>query len=624
MGIFEQLKPVFTPHLLSEEFDRIRLRIVNQAVAVGALLSAIIIPLFSILDMILKPHWLATFLVLRLLVTAISIGIYFISRSVRGIQYAYTLAVAQLLTVSGSITLMCHLDQGPIDPYYAGINLPVLAFGIMMPLTIMELGAAFGLIWFFYFLPNVWVVQSHEIPIFVNNNFFLLATMIISFSGSRFHFIHQKNQWHSRRRLQSAHQQIKTHANNLEQQVQERTQKMLQSERLAVVGQLAGGIAHDFNNILASILGISEMMLYSMPPKDSLREDAEMISRVAKKATNLVKQLLAFSRNQVLSPERIHLNHVIRDVDKMLQYLVGDHVNLKMITSEDTDLIMADPVQLEQIVLNLVVNARDAMPDGGECTLKTGVVDLDKAGCLEKGLSIPPGEYVVLVCSDTGTGMDEETRSKIFEPFFTTKEKGNGTGLGLSTVYGIVKQSKGDIFVASESGKGTTFHIYFPKLSQSVMDEANRHIASPTVGMAVTILLVEEDDQMRCTTARLLEDQGYRILQAKDGHQALTLSREWESTIDLLISDLIIPYIGGQDLAKKLMSERSDLKVLFASGFTDNMVSEQLLLHPDTHFLQKPYSPENLNRKIRYLLEDITDISPGYAEPVDNANMMIY
>ncbi|MBN2102433.1 response regulator [bacterium] len=624
MGIFEQLKPVFTPHLLSEEFDRVRLRIVNQAVAVGALLSAIIIPLFSILDMILKPEWLGTFLILRLSVTVISIGIYFISRSVRGIKYTYTLAVVQLLTVSGGITLMCHLDQGPIDPYYAGINLPVLAFGIMMPLTIIELGAAFGLIWFFYFLPNVWVVQAHEIPIFVNNNFFLLATMIISFSGSRFNFIHQKNQWHSRRRLQSAHQQIKTHANNLEQQVQERTQKMLQSERLAVVGQLAGGIAHDFNNILAGILGISEMMLHSLPSNNSFREDVEMISRIGKKATNLVKQLLAFSRKQVLSPECINLNHVVCDVDKMLQYLVGDKVELKIEPSEKLGLIVADPVQLEQIVLNLVVNARDAMPDGGQCILATKMAYLKPVCCQDQGLSIPPGEYVMLTCRDTGSGMDEETRSKIFEPFFTTKEKGKGTGLGLSTVYGIVKQSKGDIFVTSEAGQGTTFHIYFPKMADSEAVDSIQPVVSSAIIYTETILLVENDDRIRHTTARLLEDQGYRVIQAKDGHQALTLSREWEPSIDLLISDLIIPFVGGQDLAKILMNERTDMKVLFASGFTDNMVSEQLLLHPDTHFLQKPYSPESLNRKIRYLLEDITEISPGCSESMDNATVLIY
>ena len=624
MGIFEQLKPVFTPHLLSEEFDRVRLRTVNQAVAVGALLSAIIIPMFAILDLILKPEWLGTFLIIRFSVTAVSIGIYFISRSVKGINYAYTLAVIQLMVVSGGITLMCHLDQGPVDPYYAGINLPVLGFGIMMPLTIIELGAAFGLIWLFYFMPNVWVVQPHEIPIFVNNNFFLLATMIISFSGSRFNFIHQKNQWHSRRRLQSAHQQIKTHADNLEAEVQERTQKLLQSERLAVVGQLAGGIAHDFNNILASIMGITELMLHSLSPKDPMREDVEMITRVGKKATKLVKQLLAFSRKQVLVPEKIDLNSVVFDVDKMLQYLVGDKIELKIVPSPKIGSIMADPVQLEQIVLNLVVNARDAMPEGGRCIIETGMANLDQVYCNEKGLSIPPGDYVVLACSDTGTGMDEATRSKIFEPFFTTKGKGKGTGLGLSTVYGIVKQSKGDIFVYSEAGKGTTFKIYFPKLDKSETYNPEQTVLPLTIGGSETILLVEDDDEIRATTAQLLEDQGYRILQAKDGRQALTLSREWEPQIDLLISDLIIPHIPGQELARILMSERADLKVLFVSGFTENMVSEQLLLHPDTHFLQKPYSLENLNRKIRYLLEDITEITPISMDSVENAGMLVY
>ncbi|MBN1780962.1 response regulator [bacterium] len=629
MTIFRQLKPVFTPHLLTEEFDRLRLRTVNQAVSLGALLCAILVPFFTILDIVLKPEWFGTFLLLRLSVTAFSVLIYFISRNAKGIKYAYTLAVTQLFVVSVGITLMCHLDQGPVDPYYAGINLPVLGFGIMMPLTILELGAAFGLVWFFYFLPNVFVVRPDEIPIFVNNNFFLISTMIISFAGSRFNFIHQKNQFRSRRRLQAAHGQIKEHAINLEEEVQERTQKLLQSERLAVVGQLAGGIAHDFNNILTSILGIAELMMHSLAPKDPMREDVDMISRVSKKATNLVKQLLAFSREQVMSPECIDINEVVRDVDKMLQYLIGEQVELKIIPSPEIGHIMADPVQVEQIVLNLVVNARDAMPDGGRCIIETGLLDLDHLYCREKGLSVPPGEYVVLICSDTGTGMDEVTRSKIFEPFFTTKEKGRGTGLGLSTVYGIVKQSKGDIFVYSEPGRGTSFKIFFPKLpdTESIPEKERSYepqLTLPAIGRAETILLVEDDDDVRDTTARILEDQGYRVLQAKDGHQAVILSREWDQEINLLISDLVIPHIEGQELAGILMSERSEMKVLFVSGFTEAMVSEQLLLHPDTHFLQKPYSLENLNRKIRYLLEDIIDIAPGCIDTLERPTPLAY
>jgi signal transduction histidine kinase/CheY-like chemotaxis protein len=618
MSIFKQLIPVFTPHLISDEFERIRLRTVNQAVSLGSLLCAILVPLFTILDLILKPEWFASFLMLRLCVTLFSVIIYFLSRNLRGVKYAYTLAVSQLFIVSGAITLMCHLDQGPVDPYYAGINLPVLGFGIMMPLTIIELGAAFGLIWFFYFLPNIWTIQPHEVPLFLNNNFFLLSTMIISFAGSRFNFIHQKNQWHSRRRLQSAHQQIKKRAGNLETEVQERTKRLLQSERLAVVGQLAGGVAHDFNNILSSILGITELLLQSIKPKDPMREDVEMISRVSKKATRLIKQLLAFSRNQVLLPEKINLNEVIFDVDKMLQYLIGE-IELKVIPSAEIGLIMADPVQIEQILLNLVVNARDAMPKGGQVLIETGMMHLDQLYCNEKGLSLPPGEYVVLACSDTGTGMDETTRTKIFEPFFTTKEKGKGTGLGLSTVYGIVKQSQGDIFVYSELGKGTTFKIFLPKIDSAESEPPKPKLTQITVGGRETILLVEDDDDIRTTTARLLEDQGYRVLQAKDGRQALTLSHEWEAPLDLLITDLIIPYIVGQELAERMMHERTDLKVLFVSGFTENMVSEQLLLHPDTHFLQKPFSIENLNRKIRYLLDDIIDITPCQIDSVNDA-----
>lgn len=605
INVFKNKRRPLRKNSLNSQFENERQRIIIRAITLGSLLCAILVPLFGLLDFVSKPHMLLIFSSMRLSVTVICIIVFFLSKTRWGKAHPYPLATLVALAVCGSIALMCRLDQGPADPYYAGINLPLLGFAIMFPLNFRESSTIFGMVWLTYFIPNVLIVQPNQIDIFISNNFFLVTTIIISLVSCRFNFIFRKNQWNAHRRLQSAHKKIKNHAVELEIKVKERTQRLLQSERLAVVGQLAGGVAHDFNNILTAILGISELILISIPDDDPLREDIEGISRVGQRAVELVKQLLAFSRRQILVPKTLNLNDVIHDIEKMLKRLIGEDIELVVTTSSDLGNIQADPVQIEQIILNLAVNARDAMPDGGKLIIETADITLDRAYCKLGKVTLPPGEYVMLAMSDTGTGMDEETKARVFEPFFTTKEKGRGTGLGLSTVYGIVKQSNGDILVYSEEDKGTTFKIYLPRVNGKAKKSPKKtQSVTPLPRGKETILLVEDEDEVRDLTARVLKKQGYNVIEASEGRSALALAEDYKDDIDLLVTDVIMPYMNGKALAERLKKQRTKMKVLFISGHVDSMITQHGILETGVQFLQKPYTVENLSRKVRNVFDN--------------------
>lgn len=587
------------------QFEKERVKILSRAVTLGAFLCAIIVPLFCLLDFVFKSHIFWTFFTIRLSVTLISIKIFFISKNSFGNRYPYLLAALLAITVCGSIALMCRLDMGPTDPYYAGINLPLLGFGILLPLTLSEGIIVVVLIWLSYFVPNILILKSHEVSMFVSNNFFLVSTIIISLVSSRFNFHYTEKQWLTQRKLRSANQKIKDHANELEKKVQERSQKLLQSERLAVVGQLAGGIAHDFNNILTAILGISELLLSSLPKKDAMRADIENISCLGSRATDLVKQLLTFSRRHIVMPQIINLNEIINHIHKMLARVIGENIELVVSTQSDLGYVQVDPVRIEQIILNLAVNARDAMPEGGKLIIETVNVFLDKTYIDNKQIPLPSGDYILLTVSDTGKGMSEEVKSKIFEPFFTTKEKGQGTGLGLSSVYGIVKQSNGDILVYSEEGTGTTFKIYLPSIKEPTEKPSKETKDSSRLPRGdETILLVEDAHEVRTLTARMLKKQGYKVMQASEGNEAISLSEKYKGQIDLLMTDVIMPHMNGNVLAERLIARRSDMKVLYLSGHTETMFIHKGILNPSTEFLQKPYTLQTLSYKIRTIFDN--------------------
>ena len=395
-------------------------------------------------------------------------------------------------------------------------------------------------------------------------------------------------------------------------------QQLLLSQRLEAVGKLSGGIAHDFNNILGVIIGYSEAMLQKMAPDDPLREAVNEIEKAGQRAAALTQQLLAFSRKQVLEPKILDLNSIVADVEKMLRRLIGEDIDLKIVPSQSLGKVKADRGQIEQVILNLAVNARDAMPRGGQLKIQTANVDLDETAARSLRYVVP-GRYVMLQVSDTGTGMTPEVQAHIFEPFYTTKEQGKGTGLGLATVYGVIKQSGGYILLHSEVGKGARFDVYLPRA------EGVAEVAPPSeapikrVQGSTTILLVEDESSLRKLTGNTLKEAGYKVLEAGEAFQAMELAKEFDGTIDLLLTDVVMPGLSGRELAEKLRPERPEMRVLYISGYTDGAVATHGVLESGITILRKPFTRAQLLRNFEEILakkqnERIPEQNAEYAE----------
>jgi two-component system, cell cycle sensor histidine kinase and response regulator CckA len=377
--------------------------------------------------------------------------------------------------------------------------------------------------------------------------------------------------------------------------------QLRQSQKMEGVGHLAGGIAHDFNNLLTVINSLSDMVLSELDfSNPCLRDEIEQIKEAGHRAAMLTRQLLMFSRRQVVESKVLDLNEVVSNIGKLLRRLIGEDITLIFRLHPSLGQVKADPAQVEQIIMNLAINARDAMPNGGQLTIETGNIELDTVSACKHGF-MQPGSYVMLAVSDTGCGMDADTQTRIFEPFFTTKGMGKGTGLGLATVDGIVKQSGGTIWVRSELTKGTTFNIYLPRVEQiSQLTEAECAPAETLCGFE-TILLVEDDEMVLALATTILERCGYRVLAAQDIHDALRFARESSVRIHLLLTDTIMPVMNGPELAKRVLSVRPEIKVLFMSGYTDEVISHVATLEP-ADLLQKPFTPQTLLGKVHEVL----------------------
>lgn len=378
--------------------------------------------------------------------------------------------------------------------------------------------------------------------------------------------------------------------------------QLRQSQKLEAIGQLAGGVAHDFNNMLTAILGYSDLSLARLKADDPVARNIREVKKAAERAAGLTRQLLAFSRKQILEPRILDLNYVVGDINKMLRRLIGEDIDLTTTLASDLGRIKADPTQIEQVLMNLAVNARDAMPRGGRLTIETQNVELNEEYAA-KHQPTRAGEYVLLAVSDTGCGIDAETQAHIFEPFFTTKGIGKGTGLGLSTIYGIVKQSGGFIWVYSELDVGTTFKIYLPRLKDAA-DVEPPSISQPVVAAATgTVLLVEDDAEVRGLVARSLESSGYKVIESGNSTRALAIAHSYEERIDLLITDVVMPVMGGRELAERLAILRPGTRVLFISGYTDDAIVRHGIMDRDIAFLQKPFTPDSLLRKVAEVLQ---------------------
>jgi PAS domain S-box-containing protein len=376
-----------------------------------------------------------------------------------------------------------------------------------------------------------------------------------------------------------------------------------QSQKMEAVGRLAGGVAHDFNNLLTVISSYTTFLIESLPLNDPRREDATEIKLAANRAAQLTGQLLALSRKQMLQPRPMLLNDVVQETEKMLRRLIGEDIVLETALAADLSEVNADRGQIEQVLMNLAVNARDAMPDGGRLTLQTADVDLSD-DYVAGHLGVAPGPYVMLAVSDSGCGMDASVRERMFEPFFTTKEAGKGTGLGLSTVYGIVKQSGGDVWVYSEPGEGTTFKIYLPRLAAGAAPaRVSFDVRAAPANGHETVLLVEDDERLRTLAARVLGERGYTVLPASNGADALAVAEGHPGVIDLVVSDVVMPGMTGRILAERLTTLRPSVKALFMSGYTDDDVMRRGILDRSTAFLQKPFTPDQLAQKVREVLE---------------------
>jgi signal transduction histidine kinase/CheY-like chemotaxis protein len=531
--------------------------------------------------------------------------------------------IAYLVALGGPVLLLfvkselLPIEEHPFTLFFLPVIVASWLGGLAPGLVAVALGALFA----DYYTPPVGLDVQHPLPSFA----FMLegaaaSWLIHAFRRVQAHLEGALDESRDREqalaetdaRLRAAHLELARVSRRAIAAEQEKTkqaedalrsteEQLRQSQKMEAVGRLAGGVAHDFNNMLSVILSYSSMLSSELEPDDPNRADIEEIHKAGVRAAALTRQLLAFSRQQVLEPRVVKLEELVTGMRSMLDRLVGEDVELAFVGAAANGRVKCDPGQMEQVVMNLVVNARDAMPDGGRLTIETADVELDEDYAREH-LGVKAGPHVMLAVSDTGLGMDAATRARIFDPFFTTKEAGKGTGLGLSTVYGIVQQSNGSVWVYSEPGRGTTFKIYLPRTDASAARAADA-VRSEARRGTETVLLVEDEPQLRALARGILARHGYDVLEAANGHEALLVCERHEGPIQALLTDVVMPKMNGRELADRVAHLRPDMRVLFMSGYTANVVVHHGVPENAVAFLQKPLTPESVLAKLRAVLD---------------------
>jgi signal transduction histidine kinase/ActR/RegA family two-component response regulator len=563
-------------------------------------LSIPLFSVFSIADYFYARDKFILFAVLRVLILPSCLLVNFAVKRTRNLRTLQSWGAFYVFINAILITVLAILAGGKSSGYYAGLNLCAISAGSFIPWTSASLICNLALIYCPFLAWSLFTWGTQDNSIFITHMFFMGATVIITLVIRRFNEQYRMSAIRSRVALDS---ELERRAAIIEEKTEEAislAEQFRQAQKMEAVGRLAGGIAHDFNNLLMVIQSYTEMMQDDLPPENVMRKNTGQVLKAAQRAANLTRQMLAFSRKQILSPVVLDLNAVIGDTAQMLKRLIGEDIEFRVVSAGSLWAIAADPDQIVQVVMNLCVNARDAMAQGGTLTIST-----ENASSMEMHMGghfyVTPGEYVKLSVADTGVGISQEMQEHIFEPFFTTKEVGKGTGLGLATVYGIVKQSGGYIWVESEPGHGTRFTIYLPRVQQAAAPE----IASPSETRPrgnETILVAEDEQALRDAMCDYLRTLGYTVLAASDGPHALTLAAGHEGPIDLLISDVVMPRMSGRELSEALTHLRPTLRTIFMSGYTDDAVLRHGVKKIGAAFIQKPFRLGTLAHEVRTML----------------------
>ncbi|MBZ0258086.1 response regulator, partial [bacterium] len=555
--------------------------------------------------------------------------------------HSATLAILGYYIVGFSIIRMICDVGGYATPYYAGLNLVFVAFGVLYPLRVRTIMLHCVGLYLIYILgvmmldptapykfdptlapPNDPAITMYRL--FLSNNSFVLSSLFIiiiaSAVGSNLRFREYKLRMEledAKRELQRSNEMLeitlaRKHRDlieNLQEKklVEEMKNKLeeqlIQSQKLEAIGRLAGGVAHDFNNILTVIKVNSDLLLMRMEEQNAYRKKVSEIRHASERAAALIRQLLAFSRKQMLQPRNLDLNEIIFGMGEMLNRLIGEDIDLGMNLADDLGKVKADPSQIEQVVMNLVVNSRDAMPKGGYITIQTKNVYFDRKQAVSREGSLREGDYVLMSVSDTGEGMDKEIQSHIFEPFYTTKDVGKGTGLGLSTVYGIIRQSDGAVTVYSEIGQGTSFKVYLPCYQNGNGHTPQQLIENNIQQGEETVLLVEDDESVRKIACEILSENGYKILEALSTDDALDICKTYSGKIDLLLTDVIMPLMSGAELSKQIVGMRPNIHVLYMSGYADDAISRHGVIEKGVLLLDKPFTAYSLTQKVREAID---------------------